>query len=194
MFNLTKEQYENSERNQTLHRTLNTLLSVAVLVLGLFFVQAKLTPLYEQVSGITQEKAIKSEIVQIVSDEGYRRCVYKDSRGLDTVGFGHLMTKDDNFKCIDTHHAVALLRKDYQEAKEDVERRYPWAEDDVQLVLINMTFNMGSTRLSKFHKTLNHMKKEEWDKAAGEVLDSAYARQVPRRASMIAARLMRLGG
>jgi lysozyme len=188
----TKEEYEKAERSQTLHRSMNTILLVLVLILGFFFVKSEVQPLYQEITGVTEQRAIESEIVQIVEDEGYKRCVYKDSLGLPTVGFGHLMLPTETFKCIDSHYAVKLLRKDYTDAQLDVETRYPWADSDVKLVLINLTFNMGSTRLSKFTKTLSHLKDGEHDLAAGELLDSVYARQVPRRASMMAARIMRL--
>lgn len=189
---ITNEEYQREERSQTIHRSVNTMLSTLVLILGFFFIQSTVTPIYEQLSGLKQEKIIQSEIAQVVEDEGYKRCVYKDSLHLPTVGFGHLMLPTDNFTCIDPHYAVALLRKDYISASNDVEKRYPWAEDDVRLLLINLTFNMGPTRLAKFTGTLRALELKDYDKAAGELLDSTYAKQVPHRAARIAGRIMRL--
>lgn len=192
MTGLTQKQYEQQEKGQTIHRSINSLLSVLVLILGIYFVQAQVAPLYDRVTGIEQQRVVQSEIAQIVEDEGYRRCVYNDSRGLATVGFGHLMTKADNFKCIEPQYAVDLLRKDYRLATKDVEKRYPWAEGEVKLILINLSFNMGANRLAKFKETLRYLKLKQYDKAAGELLDSRYARQVPHRAARMAGRVMRL--
>ncbi len=189
---LTTDQYKKEERKQTIHRSINTILSVVIVVFGFFFIKQQLTPVYEQLTGITEQRQIQSEIVQIAKDEGYRRCVYKDTRGLDTVGFGHLLRANEKYKCINPHLAVKLLRKDYTEAQTSVERRYPWADGEVKLVLINMSYNLGSTRLSKFKQTLAAMKAKDYDRAAGEMLDSIYARQVPNRAALMSVRIMRL--
>ena len=89
---MTKDEYLKEERKQTIHRSANTLLMVLVLVLGFFFVRSEVTPVYERLTGIEQQRQIQTEIEQIVKDEGYRRCVYNDSLGLPTIGFGHLMT------------------------------------------------------------------------------------------------------
>jgi len=193
---LTKDQYDKEERKQTVHRGLNTLLICVVLVLGVFFIKNQITPLYERISGIEEQRAINtmisSEIVQIGRNEGYRRCVYKDTKGIDTVGWGHRMLPHEKFKCIDSHYAVELLRKDYKYAQEDVWKRYPWANMEVRLILINMTFNMGSEGVANFEKTLAYLKEGEYDKAAGEVLDSQYAIDVPNRAALMATRMMAL--
>ncbi|AFK66638.1 lysozyme [Colwellia phage 9A] len=193
---ITIDQYKKEERKQTIHRSINTALSVVIVVFGFFFIKAQVTPMYEQLTGITEQKQINkmiySEIVQINADEGYRRCVYNDTEGYPTVGWGHKLLPHEKFKCIDPTYAVALLRKDYEYAKRDVKSRYPWANDDLQLVLINMTFNMGAIGLSKFEDTLAFLKAEEYDLAAGELLDSKYARKLPRRASSMAVRIMRL--
>lgn len=191
MGNLSKKDYEDAERSQTAHRTINSLLSVVVLVLGYFFLQSQLKPLYEDISGITEQRVEKEEIAQIFNDESLRLCQYKDSIGHATIGVGHLVLESDNLdKCITTHKAIELLVKDYRYAKANVERRYPWAEDEVKLILINMTFQLGENRLAKFEKTLGYLKNKEYQLAAGEVLDSTMYRQAPRRLERHAARIL----
>lgn len=187
-----------TEYQQKLHRIFNTSLSVLMLISLCFMTNPVLNEIYklqEDVSGITEQKVTQSEIAQIASDEGYRACYYKDSLGLGTIGFGTLvdgeMSRGD---CIDPHKAVKLLRVHYEYHKQSIEKRYPWAEDDVKLVLINLSYNMGETRLSGFKETLKHLKEGEYDLAAGELLDSRYAKQVPNRAGRMAGRIMSLGG
>ena len=195
---MTKEEYEKEERSQTVHRTFNTGLSVGVLIVGLMMINPMLDSvngLYEQVSGITQEKVVQSEIDKIAADEGYRACYYKDSLGLGTIGYGTLvmdtMKKGD---CIDGHEAVKLLREHYNTATASVDKRYPWASDSERLVLVNLSYNMGETRLAKFKDTLKHLEDDEYDLSAGELLNSRYAKQVPNRAGRMAGRIMALKG
>jgi len=182
-----------SERTQTLHRTLNTVLLGTVVVFGAVQFKEFSTEIYEDMSGITEQRVAESEIVQIAADEGYRPCAYKDSLGLTTIGFGTLVHgKMDKGECIDGHEARELLREHYEISKQSVEKRYPWAEDGAKLVLINLTYNMGETRLAKFKKTLKHLEAMECDLAAGELLNSRYAHQVPNRAGRMAGRIMGL--
>ena len=189
---LTREEYSKLERRQTIHRTLNTILLAVSVVFGGFFVEDKLTPVYEELSGITEQKAIESEIDQIADDEGYRPCAYRDSLGLKTIGCGTLI-EGQSYDCIGGHDAIKLLRAHYNIAKESVERRYPWAEGEKKLILINLSYNMGETRLAKFEKMLYNLEQGNIDEAAGELLDSRYARQVPNRAGRMAGRIMKLG-
>jgi len=190
---ITKEEYESLERSQTVHRTFNSLLSVLVLVLGYFFIQAELKPIYEDLSGITEQRIEKEETSQIFNDESLRLCQYKDSLGNATIGVGHLVLERDNLpQCITSHQAIELLMKDYRYAKENVEKRYPWAEGEVKLILVNMTFQLGENRLAKFQQTLLHLKNKEYQLAAGEVLDSALYKQTPKRIERHAARILSL--
>ena len=91
-----------------------------------------------------------------------------DDRGI-TAAEGHLMF---------THDVAA--------AKADVNTRLPWAAsalDDARYgVLVNMCFNMGIDRLMSFQRMLEAMRRQEWQQAADELMDSNYARQVEDRA------------
>lgn len=190
---ITKAEYTKLERTQTVHRTMNSILAVLVLVLGAFFLEAKLSPLYEQISGITEQRIEREEISQIMNDESLRLCQYKDSLGNATIGVGHLVLKNENLpNCITTHKAISLLESDYRYAKANVEKRYPWAEDEVKLILINMSFQLGENRLDKFTKTLEYLREKQYQLAAGEVLDSIVHKQAPRRIERHAARILSL--
>lgn len=191
MEKLSKKEYEDAERSQTAHRTINSLLSVIVLVLGYFFLQSQLRPLYEDISGITEQRVEREEISQIFNDESLRLCQYKDSLGNATIGVGHLVLERDNLpRCITSHKAIELLVKDYRYAKANVEKRYPWAEGETKLILINMTFQLGENRLAKFKQTLKYLEGGDYQLAAGEVLDSVLYKQSPRRLERHAARIL----
>lgn len=192
---VTEEEYKERERTGIMHRTLNSVLSVTIIVLLVYVAYTALVPLYERVSGLEQQRAVESEIAQIVSHEGYRSCRYKDSLGLSTIGFGHLITSKDKLpRCITPHESVDLLRSDYNIALQSVERSYPWATGHTRLVLTNLVFNMGQSRVGKFKNMLKALEDEDYDLAASELLDSRYANQVGRRASEMAGRIMALKG
>ena len=61
--------------------------------------------------------------------------------------------------------------------------------DEVQEILVNMMFNMGRPRLSKFKKMNAALKKEDWKEAAKEGRDSRWYNQVTKRAERLMTRL-----
>lgn len=58
--------------------------------------------------------------------------------------------------------------------------------DHVKRALINMSFQLGYNRLSKFHNTINLIKQGDYKRAAAEVLNSKWAREdSPSRAKEV---------
>ena len=189
----TREEYLKLESGQSKHRFFNSIL-LGTLCLSLLVVSKQIIyPMYERMSGIEAQRVEKQEIGNIMNDESVRTCRYTDSLGHATIGVGHLVTKSDTFgNCITTHEAIALLQKDYRYAKSNVEKRYPWAEGEVKLVLINMTFQLGESRLAGFKKTLQYLEEGDYTKASGELLDSEMFLQTPSRLVRHAARILTL--
>jgi GH24 family phage-related lysozyme (muramidase) len=62
-------------------------------------------------------------------------------------------------------------------------------EDEVQQILVNMMFNMGRTRLSKFKKMHAAILEGDWKEAAVEGRDSQWHKQVTNRAERLMVRL-----
>ena len=52
---------------------------------------------------------------------------------------------------------------------------------DIQRVLVNMCFNLGGTRLSKFKNMLGACRAHDWDEMARQMEDSRWFGQVGRR-------------
>ena len=172
-----------------LHRWINTGLTMLVLggllALGLYS--------YRYYTVIQEKEAIMSEISQIVSDEGFRSCPYKDSEGKLTIGFGHLVKSDESFdSCISTQEGILLLKDDYMDAKASVEVRYPWAEGEVKLVLTNMTYQLGANGVSKFSKSLGYLHDEQYLEGSMELLDSKWHKQTKERSMRLAVRILAL--
>ncbi len=195
------------DKGQDRHRILNSLLIVGIFLCSAIAaintqtrfeqvdeksiaVEQKVTQVNNKFNELSSEQHRTSEISQLMVDEGFRKCVYKDSLELRTIGFGHLMLPTDKFKCLTYRQAVELLRKDYDYAANSVDSHYPWAYGEVRLVLINMTYQMGQTGVSKFKKTLANLQDEVYDEAAVELLESRWARQTEHRALRLAGRIM----
>ena len=65
--------------------------------------------------------------------------------------------------------------------------------ESVQEALVDLAFNMGTPTLLTFKRALRALQAQEWDNAADEILSSRYAKQVGRRAEIIAD-MIRSGG
>lgn len=117
-------------------------------------------------------------------DEGFRKFPYKDSVGKLTIGYGHNL--DD--KGVTKEQAEWLLRDDLAEVV-DVMADVSWFRelDCVrQYVVLNMAFNLGVPKFYQFKKTIEAIRKGDWNVAADEMLDSKWATQVGGRAYRLA--------
>ena len=69
---------------------------------------------------------------------------------------------------------------------------YPDFEDlpeEVKRIIANMMFNMGRPRLSKFKGMKAGVDARDWNKAADEMVDSRWYRQVTKRADRLVERM-----
>ena len=137
---------------------------------------------------------------QLQIDEGIVYEIYLDHLGYKTLGVGHLVLESDPEhgqdvgtpvsedrvkecfeKDLDTSisECVALYGADVWEA-------FP---GEVQEVLVNMMFNLGRPRLSKFKNFRSELEVGDWKAAAVEGRDSLWYRQVGNRAERLMERL-----
>jgi len=121
------------------------------------------------------------------SHEGMRNQVYKDHLGNRTIGYGHLCL--DHEKWVDGKiYPKKVIDKTFEydfnialnDAKKLIEQES--IHPDAFGVLVNMCFNMGSPRVSKFQKMLAALEVQDYKTASTEMLDSRWASQVPSRA------------
>jgi hypothetical protein len=61
--------------------------------------------------------------------------------------------------------------------------------EEVQLIIANMMFNLGRTRLSKFVKMREAIMDGNWIEAGIQMEDSKWAKQVPNRAERLCERM-----
>lgn len=105
-------------------------------------------------------------------------------------GYGHRLPADWDIETeITTEQAEAWLEEDLSIAVNDVQSLMPvWCEaNDVrQEALVEMGFNLGKSRLSKFKRMITAVNKQDWKEAAFEARNSNWFRQVKGRARRIA--------
>lgn len=63
---------------------------------------------------------------------------------------------------------------------------YDKCDSTRQKAICNLMFQMGGPRLSGFKKSLSLIANHDWSKAYAELLNSAWAKQTPNRASRVA--------
>ena len=114
--------------------------------------------------------------------EGYSKLPYKCPTGHLTIGYGHNLENGISEKV-----ALFILQEDLSRAERAVKDAFPWwwkLDDARQFVLVDMAFNMGQAGLKGFKKMLAAIESGDFDKAAEEMLDSKYGRQVVHRARL----------
>jgi len=135
---------------------------------------------------------------QLKIDEGVRYEIYNDHLGYATFGIGHLVTPSDEEYGQKLGTPVSETRvnevfdndiEKYINESKKVFDNFNELPDEAQQVIVNMCFNLGSTRLSKFKKFISAIKKEDWKTASAEMLDSKWATQVGDRAKRLSERI-----
>lgn len=135
---------------------------------------------------------------EIAEDEGVVYKVYLDHLGLPTCGIGHLITEDDEEfgKPVGTRiteeRVIELFDADVQSVLDDCQKLYKnffALPEEIQLIVANMMFNMGYTRLSQFKLMKAAVEAGNWLEAAEQMKDSRWAKQVPNRANRLIARM-----
>ena len=135
---------------------------------------------------------------EIKYDEGSVNKIYLDHLGLATFGIGHLVTEWDEEYGWEVGTPVSedrcneVFDTDIQIVLSDCQHLYPDYDDlpeEVQRIIANMMFNMGRPRLSKFKGMKAGVDARDWNKAADEMVDSRWYRQVTNRAERLVERM-----
>ena len=138
---------------------------------------------------------------ELMADEGCVYSVYLDHLGLKTVGIGHLCRGSDPESTLDVGTPVSeervmeLFDKDMSWTFRDCIRLLPEFNDlpdEVRLIVANMMFNLGASRLAGFKMFLAAVEEGLWNSAADEMADSRWHRQVPERSGRLIERMRAL--
>jgi lysozyme len=132
-------------------------------------------------------------------DEGIVNEIYKDHLGYPTFGVGHLILESDPEygqpigTDISPERVADAFDHDLDIAISECETLYGAAwfylPEEVQEILVNMLFNMGRPRLTKFKKMNSAIEAGDWKTAAVEGRDSRWYNQVGARAERLMSRL-----
>lgn len=118
---------------------------------------------------------------RIKEHEGFRSRVYKCTEGYDTIGYGFAI-KD---LYLSEGISELILKEKVTNLRLRIEKKFDWFNEvprEVQEVLLEMSYQMGVSGVSKFKNALKHMRNGEWNKAADEMLLSRWYKQTPKRA------------
>ena len=135
---------------------------------------------------------------ELAEDEGCKFEIYLDHLGLPTFGIGALIKEHDPEygQPVGTPVSEDRVRKrfnlDIAVTIEDCQVLYDDFDDlpeEAQLVIANMCFNMGRSRLSKFKGMKAGVDDRDWERAADEMVDSRWHDQVPNRAKRLVKRI-----
>ena len=135
---------------------------------------------------------------ELEQDEGIKYEIYLDHLGLKTCGIGHLCkSSDPEFEMdvgekISEERVAELFSRDIAWTLDDCQKLIPdfdMLPEEVQLIVANMCFNLGINRLGRFEKFLEAVEDRSWHRAADEMFDSRWKKQVPARSDRLIARM-----
>lgn len=142
-----------------------------------------------------KQSAKVSAVRLIEKDEGNVGTPYQDSLGIWTVGVGHNMSNGLHPDVIRHQYAI-----DIQDAIDDckaVFTSWDMYTERMQIVFLNMAFNLGRNRLKGFKKMIAAAEKlvsldpyseghaETKITMTLEMLDSKWAKQLPKRSDRL---------
>ena len=121
----------------------------------------------------------------LIREEGLKLKPYKCTADKLTIGVG----RNVEDRGISEATAMQMLDEDINICLAELNatiNNFERLPEPVQMTLVDLCFNLGLKRLLAFKKTLKYIQEGlitgNYTKAAVELLDSAYARQVPNRA------------
>jgi lysozyme len=116
-----------------------------------------------------------------------RHVVYKCSEGFWTLGVGRNVDSNGGLGISDDE-VEYMLSNDVDRVIAELGKSFPWFSD-IDCVradaMIDICFNLGMPRLKGFAKALSAMASEDYETAAYEFSDSAWFKQVGKRAQTI---------
>ena len=138
---------------------------------------------------------------QLEIDEGCKHEVYLDHLGLPTHGIGHLIIESDPEygqpvgTPVSDERVKECFELDLESVQLDCKRLYDDFDelpDEAQEIIANMIFNMGLSRMRGFRGMKAGVDARDWNKAADEMVDSRWYRQVTNRAERLVQRMRSL--
>lgn len=127
---------------------------------------------------------------RIKANEGFSTSAYLDQLGFLTIGYGHLIKKEEKH-LIGKNFSKKFLKKlfdyDFKAALQDYNKIYKKEKHlkHIKEFLIEMIFQMGPESQKKFIKANTHIKNQNLFMAALEIKNSLWYSQTPKRIDML---------
>lgn len=165
----------------------------------------------------TAIRAVKTGLVEkamvfIEPHEGRRKQVYWDTMNHPTIGVGFNLDRGDaetilgslgynksdiiRGKIMSDEDIDYIFRKDVEKSIEDAKKLFITFDkqpEKVQLILVDMIFNLGYGGLSKFVKMRGAVESGNYEKAADEMMDSRWYSQVGNRSKKLVEMMRSIG-
>lgn len=145
-----------------------------------------------------REVGILKHVIMI--NEGFRAKVYRDSKGIFTIGCGFNLERPGagakllqygldkeslmQGQEITKEQAQNLMDDDIYDAYSDARTACPLFDSlsfERKLVIIDLIYNLGKSSFVKFVKFIAAVQNQDWETAADELVDSNWYRQVKSR-------------
>ena len=134
--------------------------------------------------------AYKSLKTRIKKNEGFSIKPYKDKLGNLTIGYGHLIKKNEVYlkNKNQTHQYLSdLFQKDFKKAVDAYNTnffKYNFNKKEERL-LIEMIFQLGIKNALKFKKMISNLKSKKKYLTAFEMMNSLWYKQTPKRVEIL---------
>ena len=132
-----------------------------------------------------------SLIDSIKQHEGYVGIVYKDSLGIDTIGYGFAI-KDLE---LDKDICDIILERKLHALTDRISNKFKWymyMPPEIKDIVVEMCYQMGVYGFSCFKKTIAYLQDKKFKEASVEMLDSRWAEQTPNRAKELSDRVKKV--
>lgn len=130
-------------------------------------------------------ESIQELVEELKEDEGFEPMPYVDTTGHPTIGYGTKLP-------IDHVEAQLLLEKRLSDVMAELRERLGFFDElpaAAQSILLNMAYNLGVPRLMSFKRMIAALDERDFKKAAKEMRNSLWYRQVGRRAERLAQKM-----
>ena len=135
---------------------------------------------------------------QLVKHEGYKKHIYKDTKNVPTIGIGFNLNDRNNQRILAKY---GISQKELHNGLTDLEIKQLYNDTvqiaiatakhfipsfdslppNVQLALIDLSFNLGSNKLAEFKKFRQALIKKDFNAASAELKNSNWFHQVGNR-------------
>jgi lysozyme len=117
-------------------------------------------------------------------EEGYRSYIYKDTRGNDTVGYGHLVSDGFSRPVADAILYYDIMEKEAQLIEKCPE--YIVQCNVIKSVILDSCFNLGVEGFMQFKHFFACLNAKDYQGAANALRNSSWYKELPSRVEFLA--------